>query len=120
MFKNWEQVLCCMCQGFSRVVKGSLLYVSADNLWAHSLAGFQESFNVDKFCRFCLASRKDIDLHEVGEGVFALRTIKSHKQTLEELKASSLVSLDGVKRDCVLEKLNYFHTVQGFPPDFYA
>lgn len=42
-------------------VKGSVLYVSADNLGAHSVAGFQESFNVDKFCRFCLASRKDID-----------------------------------------------------------
>ncbi len=61
-------------------VKGSVLYVSADNLGAHSLAGFQESFNVDKFCRFCLASRKDIDLHEVREGVFPLRTIESHKE----------------------------------------
>ncbi len=99
-------------------VKGSVLYVSADNLGAHSLAGFQESFNVDKFCRFCLASRKDIDLHEVREGVFPLRTIESHKQTLEELKTNSLVSLDGVKRDCVLDNLNYFHTIQGFPPDF--
>ncbi|KAK1172491.1 hypothetical protein AOXY_G5082, partial [Acipenser oxyrinchus oxyrinchus] len=41
-------------------VKGSVLYVSADNLGAHSLAGFQESFNVEKFCRFCLASHKEI------------------------------------------------------------
>lgn len=41
-------------------VRGTVLYISSDNLGAHSLAGFQESFNVDKFCRFCLASRRDI------------------------------------------------------------
>lgn len=37
-------------------VKGTILYVAADNLAAHSLAGYQESFNVGKFCRFCLCS----------------------------------------------------------------
>lgn len=31
-----------------------LFCVCTDNLGAHSLAGFQESFSVDKFCRFCL------------------------------------------------------------------
>ena len=40
-------------------VKGTTLFIAADNLAAHSLGGFQESFNVEKFCRFCLASRKD-------------------------------------------------------------
>ncbi|XP_057181928.1 uncharacterized protein LOC130548896 [Triplophysa rosa] len=34
-------------------IQGTVLYVSADNLGAHSLGGFQENFNVDKFCRFC-------------------------------------------------------------------
>lgn len=57
-------------------------------------------------------------MHEVKEGVFPLRTIKTHKQTLEEFKTNSLVSLDVVKRDYVVEKSNYFHTVQRFPPDF--
>lgn len=37
--------------------KGTFLFVSADNLGAHSLAGFYESFSVDKFCRFCMASK---------------------------------------------------------------
>lgn len=31
-------------------VKGTVLYVSADNLGAHSLAGFFENFTVEKFC----------------------------------------------------------------------
>lgn len=46
-------------QSLGSNVKETVLYVSADNLGAHSLAGFQESFIVDKFCRFCLASRID-------------------------------------------------------------
>ena len=33
-------------------VKGTVLYVAADNLGAHSLAGFLECFSVKKFCRF--------------------------------------------------------------------
>lgn len=40
-------------------VKGTVLYVAADNLGAHALAGFYENFSVDKFCRFCMASRSD-------------------------------------------------------------
>lgn len=38
----------------------TVLYVLSDHLGAHSFVGFQESFNVDKFCRICLASRSDI------------------------------------------------------------
>lgn len=41
-------------------VTGTIQYVSSDNLGAHSIAGFQESFNTQKCCRFCLASREDI------------------------------------------------------------
>lgn len=37
-----------------------LFCVSADNLGAHSLAGFQESFRVDKFWCFCLVSHSQI------------------------------------------------------------
>ena len=50
-------------QGIYRLgtsVRGTVIYISSDNLGAHSFAGFEESFNVDKFCRFCLAGRKDI------------------------------------------------------------
>lgn len=105
-------------QKLGSTVRGTVLYVSADNLGAHSLAGFHESFNVDKFCRFCLASRQDIDTHEVKEGVFPLRTVEAHKQDLLELNRHQFVSVNGVKSDCVLDRLSHFHTIQGFPPDF--
>lgn len=37
-----------------------LFCVCVDNIGAHNLAGFQESFNVDKFCCFCLISLSQI------------------------------------------------------------
>ena len=68
-------------QKLGTTVRGTVLYVQTT--WgAHSLAGFQENFNVDKFCRFCLASRQDIDILKVKEGVFPLRTVEAHKHDL--------------------------------------
>lgn len=32
-------------------------------------------------------------------------------------QSSKLSCVDGVKSDCVLNKLTYFHAVTGFPPD---
>lgn len=100
-------------------IKGTVLYVSSDNLGAHSFAGFQESFSVDKFCRFCLASRSDIQCCSVQNGSFVLRTKESHNENLNTLRENEkLQSIDGVKRDCVLNSLSYFHCITGFPPDF--
>ncbi|RXN30823.1 sterile alpha motif domain-containing 3-like isoform X1 [Labeo rohita] len=66
-------------------VKGTVLYVAADNLAAHSLAGFFESFAVDKFCRFCLAKRSDIQATEVSSGSFEPRTKENHNQHILEM-----------------------------------
>lgn len=86
---------------------------------AHSFAGFQESFNVDKFCRFCLASRSDIQSYSVQSKLFLLRTKESYNENVSRLRENEcLKSVDGVKRDCVLNKLSYFHYITGFPPDF--
>lgn len=80
-------------------VRGTVLYVFADNIGAHSLAGFHESFNVDKFCWFCLASRQDTDIHKVKERVFPLRTVEAHKQDLLELNRHQLVSVNRIKSE---------------------
>ena len=99
-------------------VKGTILFVAADNLAAHSLGGFQESFNVEKFCRFCLVSRKDIQTCDVRTGNFVLRSPESFDEAVNVLKQSDVASVDGVKRDCPLNSLTGFHTCTGFPPDF--
>lgn len=62
---------------------------------AHSLAGFQESFNVDTFCRFCLASRRDIQTIEVGRESFPLRTYEASVSKLKQ--DTDLSCVDGVK-----------------------
>lgn len=94
-----------------------LFCVCADNLGAHSLAGFQESFTVDKFCRFCLVSHSQIAIVKASE--FQLRTVEQHNRFLEELNQNQAIkSVNGVKRECVLSKhLTFFHPVTGFPPD---
>ncbi|XP_056225827.1 uncharacterized protein LOC130164860 [Seriola aureovittata] len=59
-------------------LKGTVLYVSADNLGAHSFAGFQESFTVEHPCRFCMVKRSDIQQREVRSGAFECRTSQDH------------------------------------------
>lgn len=99
-------------------VKGTILYVAADNLAAHSLGGFQKSFNVDKFCRFCLVNREEIQYCDVRSGNFVLRTPELYDEAVNVLKQGEHVSVDGVKRECPLNRLTGFHACQGFPPDF--
>lgn len=104
-------------ENLKTTVNVKLFCVCADNLGAHSLAGFQESFIVDKFCRFCLVSHREIAT--VKSGDFVLRTVEQHNEFVEELKQNErLQSVNGVKRECVLSKhLSSFHPVTGFPPD---
>lgn len=59
-------------------VRGPVLYIAADNLAAHSLAGFHESFVSDKMCRFCMATWQEIQDYEVRSGHFCLRTKQDH------------------------------------------
>lgn len=51
--------------------------------------------------------------------IFPLRTVEAIENILVGLdKGTDLVSVDGVKSDCVLNSLSYFHTIHGFPQDF--
>lgn len=109
---------CLYIEKLGTHVQGTIAFVSADNLAAHSLAGFQESFSVDKCCRFCLASRKDIQTVQVKSGSFALRTKRSHDDNVLCLSRDETVkSVEGVKASCVLNRLEHFHSSTGFPPD---
>lgn len=99
-----------------KFVKGTVFCVCPDNLGAHGLAGFQEAFNVEKFCTFFFLGRDQ--RRNTEEKDFKLRTIEQHNAVLEELKASNEQSVNGVKRECVLTKhLSYLHPGTGFPPD---
>lgn len=105
-------------QTLGSYIEGTVLYVSADNLGAHSLAGYQESFNVEKLCRFCLANRVDIQQHDVRSGTFTLRTPELYDEAVNVLKTTDATCVDGLKKYCPLRRLVHFHPAKGFPPDF--
>lgn len=52
----------CSSSHWGETVFGTVAYVTSDNLAAHTLGGFNESFspNVNKFCRFSYADYADI------------------------------------------------------------
>lgn len=98
-------------------LKGTVQCVVADNLAAHSMAGFIENFSGDYCCRFCTASRKDFQTSEVRAGNFTLRTAEEHQGHVKHALESN-VNVVGVKKACVFsDSLNYFNVTTGYPPD---
>lgn len=98
-------------------LKGTVHSVVADNLGAHSLAGFQESFSGDYNCRQCTAKSCDVQHHCVSSGVFGPRTKEEHEYHVKSAQEKDK-SVFGVKRGCILsEFLSFFHVVGGYPPD---
>lgn len=61
-----------------KFVKGTVHSIVADNLGAHGLAGFVESFSGQYFCRFCTASKFEIQTKDVQSVDFLLRTKELH------------------------------------------
>lgn len=101
-----------------KTVKGTVQCVVADNLGAHSIAGFVENFSGSYVCRFCTAERREFQTKEVRSGVFTLRTKDIHADHLRIIEENELPNYYGVKSKCILSKhLEYFDTTTGFPPD---
>lgn len=102
-----------------KILKGTVFCVAADNLGAHSIGGFVESFSATHICRFCLAELSEIQVKEVRTGAFQPRT----KQQLSEqiqiaLENPTLIHCYGVKKRCALtEKRKHFDVLSGCPPD---
>lgn len=103
-------------------IKGTLAYISADNLGAHSIGGFLECFSstVEYFCRFCMITSKDLkqDINTLRENQFVLRTKTLHGQHLAQLQENGGGNVGGVKRDCCFHEISQnFHVCSGLPPD---
>ena len=100
-------------------VKGFVIFVSADNLAAHSLAGFIESFSGRHVCRFCTGARNEFQSKEVRSGVFPLRTKQEHARHIQAVQSDTTINnYFGVKKGCVFTAhLSSFHVLTGYPPD---
>ena len=98
--------------------RGTVTMVIADNLAAHALSGHFCNFStVQRFCRFCLTTRDDINSTLLN--FFQLRTVEGHDRQIQDIAISpDFRSLYGISEECCLNELKYFHSVTGFPPDF--
>lgn len=103
----------------SKVVKGTVFSVVADNHGSQCIAGFVESFSSSYFCRYCLGERSEIQEHEVRAGIFPPRTKANYTEQVEAALADSTQAHHfGVKKQCpITERLTYFHATSGYPPD---
>lgn len=64
-----------------------VLFVAADNLTAHSLGRFFESFTVSQVCRFCVAKREEMQHKEVRTGYFQQR--ENYDKHVQEVSQDS-------------------------------
>jgi len=101
-------------------VKGSVTAVIADNLSAHALGGFNESFgpNVGYPCRFCTAHADEIQSVELSVCDFTRRSVEEHNMHINAKKSDpGINSVFGVKNDCILHSyLKSFHAATSLPP----
>ncbi|XP_056450915.1 uncharacterized protein LOC130386152 isoform X1 [Gadus chalcogrammus] len=100
-------------------IKGTIVSVVADNLGAHSIGGFVESFSGSHVCRFCLGALSEFQKKEVRAGSFRARTRQEHSLHVQTASENpTLTHCFGVKRQCPLtNKLQHFHVLSGYPPD---
>lgn len=94
-------------------IKGTISYLGFDNLGANTSLGLVESFT-SYFCRFCTVSKKESE-KLISEDQSMLRTLENYNSHLEIVAESQKVQFaqtKGVKRDCALNKLNYFHILK--------
>jgi hypothetical protein len=95
---------------------GTLATVSADNLSAHTLAGFQKHFNCGRIRRLCMIDHTDISLC-YDESNATIRTDEIHKYNLEAVDENQInCSIYGVLHASVFLRLGYFQISDGFPP----
>jgi len=98
--------------GEPRTVHGILGLFSADNLGAHSLFGFLESFSANYFCRYCLCHKDDVQ-NKFSDFNFTRRTKKHVDECVAQLLLTGYnPALTGIKNSCILNELKYFHCTE--------
>lgn len=99
------------------IVKGSLLYLSGDNLSSHEFGAFRMCFSSGPICRFCMATRNDIT-KKFTEKDFVLRTKDVHARHVQLVATDpKLSSIYGVAGKSCLSEIDSFDVTQGLPPD---
>ena len=94
-----------------------LAMFSADNLGAHSLFGFLESFSANRFCRFCTVNKTDSQKLFKCDKLHR-RTKAEYNDIVSKLHTPNYNSSEtGIKKGCVLNELQYFHCIDNIVVD---
>lgn len=99
-------------------VKGTAAIVSADNLGAHGLGGFIESFSgrTLRICRTCMATYDGIQCNHAE--TFVLRTKEDYDSQISDFEADLVDSTTyGIKFRCCFNRLKFAHVIDLLPPD---
>ncbi|XP_067217409.1 uncharacterized protein [Linepithema humile] len=103
-------------------VKGSLVFITGDNLGSHTLGGFVDNFSRSiYFCRYCDLNRYAF-FDEDGEcKTFERRTVDSYRNCLTKVKVNAetkeITPYHGIKFNSVFNDLLYYHVCNaGLPP----
>lgn len=100
-------------------VKGSIAYMSFDNLGANFALGFVSCFRAQFFCRFCVMPIEECR-YTCQEDPSKRRSIESYNETLQIIENSTNVDFKetkGVKTKCLLNELLYFHILKNLSVD---
>lgn len=129
--------------GKTITVYGTLLVVSGDNLGSQAVGGFMQLGTAIRQCRYCMANKEDINtkvntLHsqimhtqksrrhstmqccsQFCSSTLQLRTQGMYKVHCNRLKTigKEASTAYGIHRDAALNKLTYFHVVDGLTPN---
>ncbi len=106
-----EQGVVVKVNGKEEIIHAILILFSADNLGAHSLFGFMESFNATYFCRYCKCTQMEIQTtHRLA--FFERRTRAEYDLCVSECRNSNYNSSEsGIKHGCPLNCLTWFHCI---------
>ena len=78
-------------ESLSQKLKGTISYISGDNLGSHQIGGFLESFgpNVAQICRHCMATSAETQEH-FDPSYFEERDVAKHSYRVNEIKKTHL------------------------------
>ena len=104
-------------EGIEYQFQATISFVSADNLAAHDIGGFQTHFNHGRICRACNVTSATMKNHFNSRSL-DVRTKEAYNEQVEHLLQNpNLSSVYGIKHDSPLHQLQYFHVANGLPAD---
>lgn len=98
---------------------GSVIQVTGDNPGLRGLFGFVESFSATYFCRFCLTNKDESQsVFTEDDSSMIFHTKEIHAEHCAFLQENPMLgSTFGVKKTCLLNTLNFFHSSDNYAVD---